>query len=144
MVSPLLVCECPLPLDFFRMVRDRAFLSRCVFLGLGLGDSGNSNGPGVRDRGTSMSPLAKGSSSGVRTRSTTMLSASDSTLVRRLTAPMNEFECGVGGIEPPPDENVVVVSKDEGVDSLDELVMTERLSFDLERSLFIFKERGIA
>lgn len=38
----------------------------------------------------------------------------------------------------------MLVSNDEGVDSFEEFVMTERLSFDLERSLLSLKERGMA
>ena len=52
--------------------------------------------------------------------------------------------CGVGGREPALDENVVAVSNDDGVDSLDELVTTDKFSFERERSLPIFKERGSA
>ena len=51
---------------------------------------------------------------------------------------------GVGGIEPAPEEKVVEVSKEEGADSLEELVMTDKFSFERERSLLIFRDRGMA
>ena len=46
--------------------------------------------------------------------------------------------------EYPLDENVMLVSKELGVDSLEELVMTERLSLDRVRPLVIRSERGMA
>lgn len=84
MVSPLLVCACPLPVDRLRADLCRAFLSTHAFFEI-VGDDGEpSSGTGVfpRSNGTSISPLANGSFSGVSTRSTAI--ASDSMLVRRL------------------------------------------------------------
>ena len=114
MVSPLFVCECPLALHFLRNVRSHAFLPGKLFFGIA-GGSGTSKGIGVRLRGTSMSPFAKGSCSSVKTRSTAIASVCESTLVRRLDAtPWNELECGVGGIDPAPEEeNVVKVSNED-------------------------------
>ena len=146
MVSPLFVCACPLPVDLLLSVLWATFL--CIHGSPEkLGEGGTSNGMGVfpRSNDTSISAFLNGSSSGVNTRS--RIISSDSTLVRRLDdAPQNEDVCGVGGSDPEYalDENLVLVSDQVGVESFEELVMTERFSLERERPLVSLRERGMA
>jgi hypothetical protein len=137
MVSPELVCEWPLPAEPFRSVFFRSIHAFFEIVG-------ESSGVGVPLRGSSISPFLNGSSSGVRTLSTSIASVvSELMLVRRLDDLLkNDGVCGVGGEEPMLDENVVLVPKEDGVESFEELVITDRFSFDRERNLLVFNERG--